>query len=167
MKTSIKNPLILAILVAALTSVQSRHAIAQTVRTLHSFEPTSGIFPYTNRDGANPNDLIFSDNTLYGMASQGGSAGSGTVFRLNTDGTGFTDLHTFIETGGYPDYTNTDGAYPGGLILSSNTLYGTTSQGGSSGGGTVFKVEADGTGFMTLYSFTAARTTASTSTGAK
>jgi uncharacterized repeat protein (TIGR03803 family) len=40
------------------------------------------------------------------------------------------------------------------LILSGNTLYGTASQGGSSGKGTVFVLNIDGTGFTTLYTFT-------------
>ena len=49
-----------------------------------------------------------------------------------------------------------DGSYPyAGLILSGNTLYGTTIDGGSSGNGTVFAVNTDGTGFTNLHSFTA------------
>src|SRR5207248_9237712 len=62
---------------------------------------------------------------------------------LNTDGTGFTILHTFTATSGaIPGaYTNSDGAGPfGGLILSGNTLYGTAAGGGSSGRGTVFSL---------------------------
>lgn len=52
-------------------------------------------------------------------------------------------------------YTNNDGAWPeAGLVLSGNVLYGTASEGGSSGKGTVFAVNADGTGFTTLHSFT-------------
>ncbi len=84
---------------------------------------------------------------------------SGTVFAVNTDGTGFTTLHSFTGTirsvTGFD--TNSDGAGPqGGLILSGNTLYGTATVGGSSGAGTVFAVNTDGTGFTTLHSFTAA-----------
>ena len=61
----------------------------------------------------------------------------------------FTNLHSFI---GQPS----DGDFPdAGLILSGNTLYGTASGGGSSGNGTVFAVNTDGTSFTTLYSFTA------------
>src|SRR6266568_4754674 len=91
--------------------------------------------------------LILSGNTLYGTASGGGSSGVGTVFAINTDGTGFTTLHSFAGRG--------DGANPlAGLILSNNVLYGTAAGGGSSGNGTVFKVSTDGTGFTNLYSFT-------------
>src|SRR5690349_19497781 len=57
----------------------------------------------------------------------------------------YTVLHTF-------DYTN--GAYPiSSLVLSSNTLYGTTYLGGL-GGGTIFRLNVDGTGFLNLHNFT-------------
>jgi uncharacterized repeat protein (TIGR03803 family) len=110
-------------------------------------------------DGAGPcSTLILSGNTLYGTAS-GGSSGQGTVFALKTDGTGFTNLHGFTTTSGYggieQDGTNSDGVGPrAGLILSGNTLYGTAWLGGSSGNGTVFALNTNGTGFMTLHSFT-------------
>jgi len=47
--------------------------------------------------------LILSGNTLYGTASRGGSYGSyggGTVFAVNTDGTGFTNLHSLTYSDG-------------------------------------------------------------------
>ena len=78
----------------------------------------------------------------------------GTVFAINTDGTSFTNLHSFSATSG-PFGTNSDGVQPyGGVILSGNTLYGTTTSGGTSGNGTVFKINTDGTGFTNLHSFT-------------
>ena len=53
----------------------------------------------------------------------------------------FPKLHRFTALGTYPFTTNSDGANPvAGLILSGNTLYGTASQGGSSGRGTVFSL---------------------------
>jgi len=113
----------------------------------------------TNGDGANPHaELILSGNTLYGTAEHGGTSGKGTVFAIKTDGTGFTNLHSFAA-GAYNSlglYTNGDGANPSaGLVLSSNTLYGTTYFGGVSGNGTVFAINTDGTGFTNLHSFTA------------
>lgn len=121
---------------------------------LHRFTAS----PYvTNSDGAFPSgSLVLSGNTLYGTTHSGGSWGNGTVFALNTDGTGFRNLHNFTGTscGGCP---NSDGASPhGGLILSGNTLYGTTYSGGSWGSGTVFALNTDGTGFRNLHSFTTA-----------
>jgi uncharacterized repeat protein (TIGR03803 family) len=93
--------------------------------------------------------LVLSSNTLYGTTSGGGSAGYGTVFALNTDGTGVTNLHNFTGV--------SDGAYPtSGLTLWNSTLYGTASSGGSSNYGTVFALNTDGTGFTNLHSFTGA-----------
>ena len=113
---------------------------------LYSFTPCPGPL-FTNSDGDHPSaGLVLSGNTLYGTAYAGGSLGHGTVFAVNTNGTGFTTLHSF--TGG------SDGAVPyAGLILSGNTLYGTAEEGGISTNGTVFAVNTDGTGFTTLYTF--------------
>jgi uncharacterized repeat protein (TIGR03803 family) len=59
-------------------------------------------------------------------------------------------------------FTNSDGAVPhAGLILSSNTLYGTTELGGGLGGGVVFALNTDGTGFTNLYGFAATITNGS------
>src|SRR5262249_1610847 len=76
-----------------------------------------------------------------------------TVFKVNTDGTGFTNLYTFTPNAA-PDFTNSDGVNPEAVLtLSGNTLYGTCVGGGAFNLGTVFKVNTDGTGFTTLYSF--------------
>jgi uncharacterized repeat protein (TIGR03803 family) len=122
---------------------------------LHSFTSTSVSYPFINNDGADPfADLVLSGNTLYGTTYYGGSSGGGTVFKVNTDGTGFTTLHILMEVPSSGPYTNSDGANPvGGLILGSNILYGTTFSGGSSGGGIVFKVNTDGTDFRVLHNF--------------
>ena len=120
---------------------------------LHSF---SALTASTNSDGANPRaGLILSGETLFGTAEFGGSSGAGTVFGVHTDGTGFTNLHSFTAPSG-SNNTNSDGAYPfAGLASSGKTLYGNTYQGGSSGSGTVFAISTDGTGFTTLHTFTA------------
>jgi uncharacterized repeat protein (TIGR03803 family) len=108
-------------------------------------------------DGANPYaGVIPSNNTLYGTASVGGSFGAGTVFSVNTDGTGFAKLHDFTVpvNGASGPPTNGDGAYPqAGLLLSSNVLYGAANNGGTSGLGTLFAVGANGLGFRTVHSF--------------
>ena len=102
-------------------------------------------------NGANPEaGLVLSGNTLYGTTygPYNGGTGYGTVFRVNTDGSSFSNVYSF--TGG------TDGANPeAGLVLSGNTLYGTTANGGNSGWGTVFKVNTNGGGFSScLFNYT-------------
>ena len=128
----------------------------------YNFSVATG-YPYTNTDGASPlGGLLSVGGALCGTASSGGYAANGTVFKVNPDGSGFATLHQFSGLSG-PLLTNSDGANPkSGLILFSNTLYGTTMNGGSSGNGTVFKLNLDGSGFTTLYQFTATNTSTGT-----
>ncbi len=116
---------------------------------LHSFTgaPSDGAHPYYG-------SLIQSGSTLYGMTDSGGSSGYGTIFSY-TGGT-VTVLHSFTGS-------SVDGASPlGSLIQSGSTLYGMTSYGGSGsssrGDGTIFSIDANGTGFRLLHSFTGGAT---------
>jgi uncharacterized repeat protein (TIGR03803 family) len=120
-----------------------------------NFNNSIFINPYTNNSGAFPYaGLVLSSNILYGATYQGGTGGNGTIFKINTDGTGFTNLHSFSTL--TIIVTNYDGAESyANLVLSSNTLYGTASRGGLEGSGTIFKINTDGTGFTNLYSFSA------------
>jgi uncharacterized repeat protein (TIGR03803 family) len=113
----------------------------------------TNFYTFTNSDfGATPaGNLIISGSTLYGTTLGGGSAGEGVVFSIQTDGSGYTVLHSFGELN---DSTNADGAVPAaGLLLSGNTLYGTAQYGGVSGSGIVFALTTNGLVFNTLYSF--------------
>src|SRR6266699_404705 len=125
-------------------------ATAQTLTVLHRFTATDPNIG-ANSDGAGPDSGLFlSGNTLYGTALTGGASGFGTLFAVNTDGTGFTNLHSFAGGSG--------GAGPRvGLILSGGTLYGSARGNASSpidGNGTVYKVTINGTGFTNLHNFT-------------
>jgi len=154
MKKGIRNPFVFSLLTAALGLMLAGRVTAQNFKSLYSFTAAPG-FPHINADGANPQaSLILSNNILYGTATSGGSFGNGTVFRLNTDGTSFTNLHSFTAT---TQNTNSDGANPlfAGLLLLGSTLYGTAANGGSSGNGSVFAVSIDGTDFTNLHVFTA------------
>src|ERR1039458_10064672 len=100
-----------------------------------------------NHDGSDPyGSLTLAGSTLYGMTYSGGSNSYGTVFKINTDGSGYSILHHFSAASG-------DGEYPyGSLTLSGSTLYGMTSQGGSAMG-IVFKISTNGNGFTVLHGF--------------
>jgi len=118
MKTGIKILFPRFALIAGLSLIPASRVTAQIFTNLYNF--TGGS------DGASPEaGLILSGNTLYGTARPGGSSSNGTVFAVQTDGTGFTNLHSFTAMSGSLS-TNSDGAAPyAGLILLGNTLYGT------------------------------------------
>jgi uncharacterized repeat protein (TIGR03803 family) len=88
--------------------------------------------------------MMNSKGMLFGTASSGGNAGLGVVYRVGGKGV-VTVLHSF--TGG------SDGATPNGGVIddASGALYGTTTAGGTSGAGTIFRV--NGTNETILYSF--------------
>lgn len=124
-------------------------------KTLHVFSVVTGSLPYqTNSDGANPQaGLLLSAGTLFGTAAFGGSGGYGTVFSVNTDGTGFRTLHHFSVLASSAQ-TNRDGATPyAGLCVAGDALYGAAFSGGAFGRGTIFTLKTDGSGFKTLHSF--------------
>jgi uncharacterized repeat protein (TIGR03803 family) len=112
---------------------------AGTETVLHSF---------WGSDGTNPVAPVLRDKAgnIYGTTSRGGSSGYGTVFKIDTAGTE-TVLYSF--TGG------PDGCYPyqGVVVDKSGTVFLTTSECGSSGYGTIFKVDSAGR-FSLLHSFT-------------
>jgi uncharacterized repeat protein (TIGR03803 family) len=118
MKTLFKNLFILALFLGGIVAMFPYRMSAQTLTVLHTFTNTP--------DGNSPRAaFILAGNVLYGTTVEGGLNGAGMVFRMNTDGTDFTNLHSFALTGSF--FTNTGGAYPSGpLLLSTNMLYGLT-----------------------------------------
>ncbi|MBD0259718.1 MAG: T9SS type A sorting domain-containing protein, partial [Cytophagales bacterium] len=123
-----------------------------------------GVFYKINADGTqfsvlgnlpgywleNPlSELVQGTNgVFYGVATDGGNFDRGGIFRINANGTGYNVLRQFDRV---------DGENPlGGLIQGSDgALYGMTQGGGSTGNGTIYKLNGDGTGFVTLKHFTA------------
>lgn len=87
--------------------------------------------------------------TLYGTSYLGGSNGLGTVFKLQTDGSGYFVLHQF-------GVSRADGQnpYAGVIEGSDGWLYGTASAGGTGGRGIVYKMQPDGSGYTVLRNFT-------------
>jgi uncharacterized repeat protein (TIGR03803 family) len=90
-----------------------------------------------------------SSGALYGTTFYGGSAGTGVVFRINKDGTGYTLLKSL--DGG------TQLGYPyNGVTLAGNYLYGACGYGGAENKGGVFRVRTDGANYQVLHDFTGA-----------
>lgn len=128
-------------LLCLLALIATPAAAAQTFAVLHQF--TDGA------DGANPQDGLTIDGAgnLYGVAEFGGNlsscisgqqaSGCGVVFKMKHSGSSWTltPLHTFAQNG-------TDGSFPWGRVIfgPDGALYGTTSGGGSSYLGTVFRL---------------------------
>src|SRR5262249_55183019 len=84
----------------------------------------------------------------------GGDWDGGVVYAFNTNGTSYTNIHSFKWYTPPSNEISEDGVSPEcDLILSGNRLYGTTYFGGTFGGGSVFKVNTDGTGFTNLHFF--------------
>jgi uncharacterized repeat protein (TIGR03803 family) len=113
---------------------------AQTFTLLYTFKDTP--------DGKRPTGDLVRDpaGNLYGVTVAGGAYLWGTIYKVDPSGNE-TVLYSF--TGG------ADGATPsaGVLLDSAGNLYGTTSGGGTSGHGTVFKLDTSGNETV-LYSFT-------------
>lgn len=137
---------------------QSNRGTIYRVRTdgsnyeiLHSF--TGGS------DGQRPDaGLTLAGNTLYGSTSFGGNSGYGTLYKIGTNGLGYSIVKHFA--GG------ADGASPGTeMLLAGGVLYGTTSGGGGPGGSTVFKINPDGTGYTVLKYFDPALSQGRTTAG--
>lgn len=102
---------------------------------------------YSNNDGSLPMAGLIEgrDGALYGTTASGGTNSSGTIFKLNKDGTGYEVLHEFnIDEGAFPVANLLQG--------SDGALYGTTA-GGNDNSGTVFRINPDGSGFETLHRF--------------
>jgi len=125
-----------------LTSIGvSRSGQAQTFNVLYTFAGQP--------DGGTPHAGLVRDKAgnFYGTTLYGGAFNFGTVFEVNSSGTE-TVLHSFTGAPG-------DGAYPYAELIrdSAGNFYGTTSYGGASNHGTVFKMTASGTETV-LHSFT-------------
>ena len=90
---------------------------------------------------------IANNGKIYGTVAFGGPSDEGAIYRIDSVGTNYTVLHRFS---GF-----TDGAYPwGGMIQASDGLmYGSTQTGGSGGGGTIFRLNLDGSGFTVIKNF--------------
>ncbi len=125
---------------------------------LYSFTgyPSSGVYPLGSLAASNPAKGVLYGTTFYGGDNPAyclnTATGCGSVFKLTSSGA-YTQLHSFPAVG-----SMTDGANPtAGLTNVNGTFYGTTTNGGgtgcgSIGCGTIFKISPSGT-YTQLYIF--------------
>jgi uncharacterized repeat protein (TIGR03803 family) len=125
----------------AVLTVASVTASGVTLSTLYSFTGMG--------DGGNPNELMQETNgNIYGTTQSGGTNNSGTVFQMTPGGVvGTLYLFNSAGIGGY--------APAAGLVQGlDGNLYGTTTEGGPYGWGTVFRITTN-SGLTTLFTFNA------------
>jgi|GEM_PF-4017429 len=125
-----------------------------TITTLHVLKDDA-------TEGTSPEAPLVqgTDGAFYGSTFKNGDDGtgngSGTIFKLTTDGTAagtvFTTLHFFPTTsGGF----NNGGAFPEGAMIQAGdgNFYGTTESGGMNASGIIFKITPGGF-FTQLHEF--------------
>jgi len=114
-----------------------------SLTVLHTFHEATDA-----GDGSNPVAGLVqgSDGYFYGTTYNGGSAGVGTIYRINSSSNSYTILHSFTN--------NPDGSHPvAGLVQGSDgCFYGTTQYAGTNGYGTVFQLNTNGS-LTILHSF--------------
>lgn len=92
--------------------------------------------------------LVLDGDTLYGLTTRDGPSGGGTVFRVSTNGAGFSVLAALPGN----SFTSSPHAI-GGLTLAGSTLFGAAPSAGKSNAGTIFRLKRDGTDFVILKEF--------------
>jgi uncharacterized repeat protein (TIGR03803 family) len=107
--------------------------LSGTLTVLHSFDPLVACgSQWCNNDGVNPYAglLTASDGNLYGVNSQGGAFGYGTIFKITTAGS-FTKLFDFTFAAGIAQ-----GALPLTTLMehTNGAFYGLSYEGGGPSG---------------------------------
>jgi len=109
--------------------------------SLYSFQDLS-------TDGGNPQAAPFvgTDGYLYGTTTTGGTGSGGAIFKMSTNGGAPVWSYSLTSNNGYVPLAGLVQGMDGGL-------YGTTSKGGASNVGTIFRMSTNEV-FTILYSFT-------------
>jgi uncharacterized repeat protein (TIGR03803 family) len=116
------------------------------------------IYSFTNGlDGAAPEAALVNghDGSLYGTCTEGGANGTGTIFKITTNGL-LTSLYSFSPPMYFPDsvvFYNNDGGSPKTLLPGADgNFYGVAYDGGINGSGSIFEFNPTG-GLTVLYAF--------------
>jgi uncharacterized repeat protein (TIGR03803 family) len=123
--------------------VQAQFRYDQT-GSIGSGGANTGTSPY-NKLIEGPNGALFGTTRF-----RGSSLNRGTLYTVNKDGSGFRVLHVF---GSQPDGGSP--TYPGLTVGTNGLIYGVTDFGGTADSGTIYSIRPDGSGYHTIFSFTA------------
>jgi uncharacterized repeat protein (TIGR03803 family) len=139
--------------------------VTGTYRIIHELNGFSKENPAgSSADGAqphsNPMPSPVSPGVLYGLTSEGGSKGDGTLYQVNLDGSGFQVLRHFKKLDGQGDI-DANGYDPHGFVIQiGSVLYGMTREGGivdkknaPDGGGVVFSFNLTSGVYTVLHAF--------------
>lgn len=98
------------------------------------------------QNGTTPSgSLLRVGSTLYGFSHADGINTNGSIFRLQTDGTGYSKLHDFTGYAeGWRNYS---------LISENGFLYGVSSEGGKANRGEIFRMSPDGSNYSSILDF--------------
>jgi uncharacterized repeat protein (TIGR03803 family) len=145
---------LLMLLISATVAISAR-GDEDDFSVLYRFEPAApntGASPLGSQPESRP--VLGSDHALYGMTAEGGSNGTGVVYRFDLESHQYTLLHTFSAPDSNGD--NSDGAYPGVALTRGpdDVFYGMATSGGQNGNGTIFKITKSGE-FTVLHTFSA------------
>jgi|GEM_PF-763418 len=129
-----------------ITAYGGTSGLGTAFRMTTSGDAFNTLVTFNNANGESPQGLMQArDGGFYGTTYRGGASNLGTVFKMTSTGA----LITLV------DFCGTNGANPceDGLVEASDgNLYGTTSQGGTSNLGTVFRITTNGA-FIKLVDF--------------
>jgi uncharacterized repeat protein (TIGR03803 family) len=112
-------------------------AVGPPVWAYSFIEGTQGGYPQAG--------LTLANGNLYGTTAEGGANSLGTIFEIAANGAPLTPLYQFVGLN--------DGRVPQAnlMLASDGFLYGTTSSGGTSNNGVIFKVSPNGSGYQVAH----------------
>ncbi len=88
------------------------------------------------------------DTRWYGVSASGGHFKAGAIYRMTVDGARYTPVYSF---GG--NQSDSEAPIPVLVQSTNGILFGMTSRGGDLGGGILFSLNSDGSGFQVVHSF--------------
>jgi uncharacterized repeat protein (TIGR03803 family) len=131
----------------ALGGANNLGTVFEIAKTAHSYASTPTVLvSFNGTDGSAPVGGLIADahGNLFGTTAEGGANDAGTVFEIVKTSHGYASTPITLVS-----FNGTNGDHPLGSLIADahGDLFGTTTQGGANGQGTVFEIT--GSGFST------------------